>query len=521
MRILFVYPNLNAEEGFNHGVAVLSGALKARGHETGLININEALYDVPSDEEVVERVGAFAPDLVAFSAMSQQYRYALRLARAIRAALPDLPLAVGGVHTLMCTEQVKDDGVWDFIGVGECDEALPALVDRLQADDPSVCDVPNFCVRLPDGSYRHNRLGTYPRLEALAPEDYEIYELDHMLPLKNGWQSILTSRGCPFRCSYCFNRAMRNRYTAEAGESPRAYLRHSPARRVVDEIVALRDRHPAIETIIFDDDLLTLNREYCIELFERYAAAEVGLPFVLNAHVQAFDDDVARALADAGCMIVKFGVESGSDRLRREVLHRFMSNDQIADAFETCRRHGLHSSAFLMTGLPFETRETLDETIDLMVRIRPGRMRWAIFFPFEGTESYAIAEAAGLIDREKMERMENYFCASCLRFDDETDLLIRKLQRTLHWFVNARSDAPSAVRYRRWVDEVEAMDLAQWLAAEPDVLTRDRQISDELLAENARHYSIRYTEVMAVDSDYVLAERGRHKHKAVRTWKAE
>lgn len=520
MRVLFIYPNLNAEEGFNHGVAVLSGALKARGHETGLININEALYDVPTDEEVVERVRVFAPDLVAFSAMSQQYRYALRLARAIRDALPDLPLAVGGVHPLLCTEQVKADGVWNFIGVGECDEALPELVDRLEAGDASYRAVANFCVRLPDGSYKHNPLGPYPRLEELPAEDYEIYELDHMLPRKNGWQSILTSRGCPFRCTYCFNREMRERYTREAGARPRAYLRHYPPQRVVDEIVALRDRHADIQTIIFDDDLLTMNAEYCIELFERYAAAKVGLPFVLNAHVQAFSDEIAAALVRAGCMIVKFGVESGSDELRRKVLHRHMSNDQIAEAFEICRRHGLHSSAFLMIGLPFETRATLDETIDLIVRIRPGRMRWAIFYPFEGTESYAIAEAAGLIDREKMQAMENYFCASCLRFDEETDLLIRKLQRVFHWFVNARSAAPSADQYRALVDEIEALDLDGWLAAEGEMLNRDRHVSDRLLEQGVWHYSIRYTEVMAVDSDYVLAERGQDKNKAVRTWKA-
>lgn len=520
MRVLFVYPNLNAEEGFNHGVAVLSGALRARGHETHLININEALYDVPTDEEVIDQVREFDPGLVAFSAMSQQYRHALRLARAIRASMPDVPLAVGGVHTLMCTEQVMADDVWDFVGVGECDVALPDLVDRLEAGDPACRDVPNFCVRLADGTYRRNRLGPYPRLEALPPEDYEIYDLDHMLPRKNGWQSILTSRGCPFECSYCFNREMRKRYWDEAGESRRAYLRHSPPQRVVDEIIQLRDRHPAVETIIFDDDLLTLNQDYCIELFRRYAAADVGLPFVLNAHVQAFSDAVAEALAAAGCMIVKFGVESGSDRLRRDVLHRRMSNDRIAEAFDTCRRHHLHSSAFLMIGLPFETRDTLDETIDLMVRVRPGRMRWAVFFPFEGTESYAIADAAGLIDREKMQNMENYFCASCLRFDDETDLLIRKLQRTLHWYVNARGDCPAADQYRELVDEIEAMNLQQWLETEPAILARDRQLSDRLLKLPLRHYSIRYTEVMAVDSDYVLAERGRHKHEAVRTWQA-
>src|SRR5262245_37010445 len=98
MRVLFVYPNLNAEEGFNHGIADLSGCLKARGHTTGLININEALYDVPSDEQIVEQVKAWNPGFVAFSVMTQQYKYSLRLAKKIREALPNIPIGVGGVH---------------------------------------------------------------------------------------------------------------------------------------------------------------------------------------------------------------------------------------------------------------------------------------------------------------------------------------------------------------------------------------------------------------------------------------
>ncbi len=520
MRVLFVYPNLNAEEGFNHGIAVLSGALKARGHTTGLININEALYDIPTDAQVVEQVGAFSPDLVAFSVMSQQYRYALRLAKAIHEAMPGIPMAVGGVHTLLCTDAIEADGVWDFIGVGECDETLPELVDRLQRSDPSIHEVAGFSIRQADGRYRRNRVGAYPRLEALAPEDYEIYDLDHMLPRKNGWQSLLTSRGCPYACTYCFNREVRRRYRDEAGQTTRDYLRHYPPERIIREIAGLHRRHAAIKTFIFDDDLITLNEDYCVELFERYAAERIGLPFVLNAHVLAFSDRIAATLSKAGCMIVKFGVESGSDRLRRKVLNRSMSNDDIVRAFDTCHRHGLHSSAFLMIGLPFETVETLDETIDLMVRARAGRMRWAVFYPFEGTQSYDIAEAAGLIDHEKMRSMENYFCASCLKFDAATDLLIRKLQRTLHWFINARGDGPAAGIYRQLVDEIGTMDADGWRGVEPGILRRDRELSERLLTEGVRHYSIRYTEVMAVDSNFILAERGQDKQKAVRTWKA-
>lgn len=526
MRVLFIYPNLNAEEGFNHGVADLSGCLRARGHETGLLNINEALYTVPADERIVEQVRTWRPAFVAFSVMTQQYKYALRLARKIKAALPQVAIGFGGVHALMCTEEVKNDAFWDFIGIGECDEALPELLGKLEAGDASCEEVSNFCIRRPDGTYRQNPLGPYPDLNALPPKDYEFFDLPHMLGHKNGWQSILTSRGCPYRCSYCFNHEVTDRYIEDGGHPRSSYLRRFKPGRIIREIKELKARHPYIETIIFDDDLFTLNKQHVIDFCKAYVEEEVGLPFVLNAHVQVFTEPVARALSEAPCMIVKFGVESGSDELRRKVLDRTMSNQAIIDAFDLCHRYGLHSSAFLMFGLPYETRAMMEETIDLMARIKPGRVRWAIFFPFPGTKSHTICRLGGLIDYQKMDAMDNYFCASCLKFDPATDLFIRKLQRTFHWQVNARAALATSPTYAKLADDVDRMTPEQWRETGESILQEDRRLSNALLAEGAgnpasiKHYSIRYTEVMAVDSDFILAEKGHYKDLAARRWKA-
>ncbi|GAH49383.1 unnamed protein product, partial [marine sediment metagenome] len=275
---------------FNHGIAALSGCLKARGHATGLININEALYDVPTDEQIIEKLRAFKPDFVAFSVMTQQYKFALRLARRIKAAIPDLPIGIGGVHTIMCTQQVKNDEFWDFIGIGECDEAFPELIDKMAAGGQDFRSVRNFCVRRADGTYQQNPLGPYPSLEALAPKDYEIFDLPHMLRRKNGWQSVLTSRGCPYRCTYCFNHELADRYLEEGGHTRKSYLRHYPITRIMGELKELKKHHPSIETFIFDDDLFTLDKQYCISFAKAYADAELGVPYVLNAHVQAFSE---------------------------------------------------------------------------------------------------------------------------------------------------------------------------------------------------------------------------------------
>ncbi len=424
----------------------------------------------------------------------------------------------------MCTQQVVRDGrqfgVWDFIGIGECDEALPLLVDRLERKDPALTDTPNFLVRLADGTYKRNPLGPYPDPDRLPAEDYEIFNLDPMLEQKNGWQSILTSRGCPYRCSYCLNHEVSDRYLREAGQPRAAYLRRYDVKRIIPEIKALKDRHAGIRMFIFDDDLFTLNEQYVVDICKAYVDAGIVTPFVVNAHVQSFTEPMARALSEAPCMIVKFGLESGSPRLRSKVLDRHMSNQQIADAFDLCRRYNLHSSAFLMFGLPFETRSMMDETIDLVARIKPGRMRWAIFYPFAGTKAYEICRLASLVDHPKMRAMDNYFVASCLKFDAATDLHVQKLQRVFHWHVNARTDWQTAAAYQKLLDEVERISAADWPHVRDEILKRDRDLSNDLLGAAQPHYSIRYTEVMAVHSDYVLAEKGQAKDQAARRWVA-
>ena len=498
-KVFFIYPNLNAQEGFNHGIAALSGALKAAGVETELLHLNEHLYPVPSMEEIAERVRRFDPHLVCFTAMSQQYKYALRIARELKKRFP-FPLAIGGVHATMVPEEVAADGVFDFIGIGECDRALPALVRALTLDRNPL-NIPNIWAR-EEKAYRRNPVGPFPDLELQPPKDFEIFDLDHMLERMNGWMSMITSRGCPFRCTYCFNHGIVRRYREEAGVKPASYLRRYPLARVLRECNELKARHPGIETFIFDDDLFTLDEGYVLEFCEAYATRGPGVPFVLNGHVQVFTPAMAEALRRAGCKILKFGVESGSERIRRTVLRRHMTNDQIRRAFAWAHEAGLHTSAFIMIGLPLEEREDLMATVDLLAEIQPGRFRWAVFYPFPGTDIHDLCVAKDLIDPQKMNRLDNFYQASPLRLSPEQEGRVARMQRCLHWYVNARSGLPSAPVYRELVEEVDRLSPEAWRRRAEGFLEEDRRVSERLNADGRLHYAVRFTQVMAVRSDY-------------------
>ncbi|MGE0709382.1 MAG: radical SAM protein [Planctomycetota bacterium] len=513
MRVLLIYPNIDCPVGTNHGLTMISGVLKQAGHETALIHVNEKLFDVPGPDELVARVRAYDPGLVGFSVMSQQYPWAVDAARALRAGCPDLPLVVGGVHCTMVPEQVTAEGHFDVVAVGEAELAFLELVERLErGEDPTGVANMRFPPRSrfnPRLTPIENPVGPFPDLNDIAPNDWELFDMRRITRSKNGWLGLLTSRGCPYKCTYCFNREVVDRYVEDgAAKGAKDYLRHYPVPRILDEIEALKARHE-LDTLIIDDDLFTLSRPFVREFCAGYEERGIGLPFVVNAHVQVFDDEMASTLAQAGCKIVKYGLESGSARVRKEVLWRYMSNATIERAFRAAHDHGIHTTAFVMFGLPTETRAEVLETLQLCADVGMGRFRWALFFPFPGTAGARIAEDLGLIDHEKAAALGNYFDGTCLRFDADMELFLAKLGRVCHWWVNALSDWGCAPYYQALVEEVEGWDREAFERNKRDLHRRDRELSEQLLREGVRHYSLRYTHVMAVDSDYVLAERAR------------
>jgi radical SAM superfamily enzyme YgiQ (UPF0313 family) len=518
MRVLLIYPNIDCPIGVNHGLAMISGVLKEGGHETRLIHVNEKLFDIPSPDQVCKVIEEWKPGLIGFSVMTQQYPWSIQTADAIRKRFPEIPTVIGGVHVTMVPEDVTQEAHFDFVAVGEAEYALLELVNRLEKGG-DLQRVPNM--RIPARSKYNknltaivNPVGPFPDLNRIAKKDYDLFDMPKIIQEKNGWLGLLTSRGCPYKCTYCFNKEIVDQYMEDgATKTPKEYLRHYPVERIIGEIKELQAKYP-INTLIFDDDLFTLDRKYVHEFCTAYKESGIGLPYVVNAHVQVFDEDMAFHLKDSGCMIVKYGLESGSKRVRTEILWRYMTNDRIKESFAAAHKYDLHTSAFVMFGLPTETRAEIMETLQLCADVGMGRFRWAIFFPFIGTAGYRISNDLGVIDFDKLAGMGNYFDASCLKFSPEMDLLIEKLGRVCNWYVNALSPWPGcADAYKPLVAEVDGWTREQWEKNKKDLHKRDKELSEKLMSQGVRHYAIKYTHVMGVDSDFIVKERARVEEK--------
>ncbi len=529
MRVLFVYPNLYTQMGFNHGLASLSAVLKRAGHETRMVNLNENLPPVPTDEEFVALVKEWRPGLIGFSCLTMQYQEALRLARLLRArARADgfalAPLVVGGVHPTMVPEAVMADGAWDHVGVGECEDALLALVTRVERGE-SPHDIANFvswkggtrpalAERAPVGAehWVRNNVGEFPDFAALPQPDYELFDTGRITQQKHGWFGLMTSRGCPYRCTYCLNHKIVDRYRDELGRgtSQIGFFRFRRPEQMVEEIRWVLERYPDIGTFILDDDLFTLDAPHAIAFARAYKAAGFTVPWVVNSHVNRLDPVLAAELAAGGCKILKLGIESGSERVRREILKRFMTDDDILETVRVGEAHGLHTSGFVMVGLPYESHAERLATVDLLARSLIGRFRTSIFFPFPGTESHQLSIQGGFVDPAKAGTLTDFTESSCLDFGAEENLFIEKLAACMPWFVNARAgdfhEFPAAARYRPLVEEVLALDRAGWEVFKARVKELDRAVSAAATRAQELHYSVRYNAFMGVRSDFFLAE---------------
>lgn len=527
MRVLFVYPNLDTQLGFNHGLLSLSAVLERAGHETRLVNLNEALPPVPTDEDLARIVEEWRPGLVAFSCLTQQHPRARELAAYLRERLEESlpPLVVGGIHPTLVPAEVMAEGVWDFAAVGECEDALLELVERLERGKRPE-DVRNLLcwkggVRPAEAAnppvdarhWIHNPVRELPDLAALPEPNYELFDCERILDKKSGWFSLMSSRGCSYRCTYCLNHKVVDRYRSDLGVnvSKLGYVRTRPPEKVIAEIRHVLERYEGkITTFIFDDDLFTQDREHALALCEAYERAGIGVPFVVNAHVKRLDPEVARALASAGARILKIGIESGSARVRTRILKRPMSNPDILETVAIAEGCGLHTSGFVMVGLPTETREEREETVDLLAASRIGRFRTSFFYPYPGTESRDLTLEAGHLDVARLEGATSFTERSCLEFGAEENLFVDKLGKCMPWFVNARLDAfgpaPTSARYRPLVDRVLAMDEVEWAAFRPRIPEVDGEHSAAATAAGELHYAIRYNEFMGVRSDFFLAE---------------
>jgi radical SAM superfamily enzyme YgiQ (UPF0313 family) len=381
VRVLLVYPDVGTFGGsYYTGVASLAASLKARGHECRLLHVTRA----PRKAEVQRLARAWRPGLVGISVTSLQLEAGRLLARWIREAVTT-PVVFGGVHPTLCPEETIAHPEVDVVCVGEGEAPLAELAEALEAGR-DVTGIANLWVRTAAGVVRNAPRPPAADLDALPWPDRSVFEFQRFVDRWGGVARTIASRGCPFSCTFCSNHALR---AACGGPAVRVRTPES----VVAELEAVRQTW-RVRRFQLDDDVFTLDAGWVRELARLYPA-RVGLPFAVNGRVETARPELLQDLARAGCDEIAFGVESGSEWLRGEVLGKRITNRQVVEAFRAARAAGLRTCSLNMIGLPHETPAMAEETVRLNEALDPDRLQVTVFYPFPGTALHDLCRAHG------------------------------------------------------------------------------------------------------------------------------
>lgn len=391
MKALFVYPNIvTSPKDMSTGVGVLAAVLKKAGHEVALVDTTFG----KTDEEILRIATDFGPDLIAVTTATNDFVYATHISTMLKNKF-DLPVVAGGFHALIAPEEIISKDCFDYVCVGEGEDAILKLVKALE-DNKSPNKISNLWIKdKKSGKIIKNSIRPLVHdLDELPIPDREIFNYAEYIKWNRGVATFLSTRGCPYQCTYCINHFLIKKYTGKG-----AYVRFRSIDNLFLEIKDVIKKYGEhVKAIEFYDDTFTLDKKRVEEFCARYSE-EIGIPFDLNVRVNAVNLETFRLLKKAGCRRVSIGIESGDEEIRNKVLKRNMSEKEIIDTFRAAKSAGLGTYAFNMIGVPYETKESINKTIRLNKICRPDYVGVSIFNAFRGTELYDLAKEQGLLKK--------------------------------------------------------------------------------------------------------------------------
>ena len=408
MKVIFLYPNSNTELRIPLAISILISAIRRSGHDVRLYdttfvgdfhtdndhmaslgthqptNLNRLVGEtkqVSMKEDFDKAVQEYKPDLICVSLVERNFRIAKDLLSNV-----EVPVIVGGIMPTIAPEFVLNEPWVDFICVGEGEEAL---VNFLKVFPLLTSNITN--------SKTNNIYPSLPLIDMnnIPEQDWSLFDKRHLLKPFMGkvyrGGAFEFSRGCFKSCTFCVAPKLRE-VQKGCGHYHRTKHPHTLIREIEHKI---KDYDLNMLSFSDTDFLAGVPKKLMGEFLSSYSE-RVGLPFTMQSSVKTLlDEDILTLLRKAQCCAISVGVESGSERIQAQVLRKVIPADMIKKAFDLCRKHELRVTANYMVGLPYETPEDVQQTIQLNRLINPPSVAVTFFTPFMGTELYELCIKEG------------------------------------------------------------------------------------------------------------------------------
>ncbi|UCD58059.1 MAG: B12-binding domain-containing radical SAM protein, partial [Candidatus Hydrogenedentota bacterium] len=328
MKVVFVY-----KEAESLAIEYLSAVLREHGHETSLayesfifdseyLSIRAIYERANRPAKVAGFIAMEKPDLVAFSVVSDYYQWACAVAEEVK-TICEAPVVFGGIHVTAMPQRTIRKPFVDFAVIGEGEYALLDLVNALDSGGDTT-NIPNVWCKSNGAIVQNPPRPPIQDLDSLPFPDKAVFT--EKVPIYKEIYYVMTSRGCPYSCTYCCNSLLNKMYGS------RNFLRKRTPENVIEELRVAKEKHAFKMVFFLDDDFLS-DRKW-LEGFLGLYRKHIGTIFRCIGSARHIDRDIATMLVSAGCKRIQIGVQTWNEELKRKVCRRYETNEQVIRACE-------------------------------------------------------------------------------------------------------------------------------------------------------------------------------------------
>ena len=399
MRILLINPPLeneitswnpqflDQERGHNPplGLLYLAGYLKSK-EGSHQIKIIDAPTEKLSYPQLREKIREFDPELTGITAMSFTLIDALKTAQIAKEINPQTKVVMGGPHIHIYGKETLKIGNSDFMVLGEGEETFYQLIKNL-GNEEKLKTIPGLIF------YDKNRnlisTGAPRFIENLNEIPFPARDLVNnkkyfsLLGESNLVTTMITSRGCPYKCLFCDRPHLGKIFRARSPQN------------VVEEMEECEKEYGIKEFLIYDDTF-TIDRQRVIDICNEIIRRKLDIIWDIRARVNTVDKEMLKLLRKAGCVRIHYGVEAGTQKILN-VLRKGITLEQAEKAFQLTRQAGIQTLAYFMIGNPGETKEDILKTIEFSKKLKPDYVHITTLMPFPATDLYYLALKEGII----------------------------------------------------------------------------------------------------------------------------
>ena len=429
MKILFINPNIDTGGYKPLAISVLTAIAKKEGHEisvfdTSFVNVSkyssneehtetqvageEVLNFVPVDlaghniveedidleKSFVKKLQEFSPDMIALTIFSNEYGLGVTLLQIAKKYNSNIITLTGGVHCIADPQGVIKNDCVDFVCRGEGEDLFKKLLKKINQNEKNYTDIPGLWWK-EAGEVKNNSIGHYTNMEDLPFMNYDDFDDRLFIRAMNGkvYRSadVSLTRGCFEKCSYCLFDKMYE--ISEGGRN----IRKPSVKRSIEELQYLIKRHNLNFIRFQDSTFLSVSDKFLKEYAKEYID-KIGLPFVIDSTPQNVTYDKIKCLKEMNCLSISVGLETGNEKMRLTQLNKKATNEKIIHAFHTINSFNIRTVSFILLGFPFETRENIFETIDLIRKCEVAAPNVGFVYPFKGTKLRDNSIKSGAFD---------------------------------------------------------------------------------------------------------------------------